>query len=85
MDELSLSINEIFIVSKVNLHKQEDLVLLCASRVVPCVALGAIRNMLFEGSQLKFSEILARVRDLNGSLVEVTGGEPLAQRNCIPF
>lgn len=39
----------------------------------------------YEGQQKTFSEILAQVRDFGCSLVEVTGGEPLAQRNCIPF
>jgi 7-carboxy-7-deazaguanine synthase len=39
----------------------------------------------FEGEQKSFSEILSQVRDFGCGLVEVTGGEPLAQRNCIPF
>ncbi|MEZ4814042.1 MAG: radical SAM protein [Bdellovibrionota bacterium] len=39
----------------------------------------------YEGEQKTFSEILAQLRDLSCQLVEVTGGEPLAQRNCIPF
>jgi 7-carboxy-7-deazaguanine synthase len=39
----------------------------------------------YEGTQKSFSEILAQVRDYSCNLVEVTGGEPLAQRNCIPF
>lgn len=39
----------------------------------------------FEGQAKSFSEILAQVRDHSCQLVEVTGGEPLAQKNCIPF
>lgn len=39
----------------------------------------------YEGTQKSFSEILSQVRDFSCNLVEVTGGEPLAQRNCIPF
>jgi 7-carboxy-7-deazaguanine synthase len=39
----------------------------------------------FEGTQKTFTEVLAQVRDFSCQLVEVTGGEPLAQRNCIPF
>jgi 7-carboxy-7-deazaguanine synthase len=39
----------------------------------------------YEGQSLKISEILARVADLHCPLVEVTGGEPLAQKNAIPL
>jgi 7-carboxy-7-deazaguanine synthase len=86
MDELSLSINEIFY----SLQGESSQ----AGRPCTFVRLKGCplrcswcdtEYAFFEGSQLKFSEILSRVRDLNGSLVEVTGGEPLAQRNCIPF
>ena len=38
-----------------------------------------------EGKVFSFAEILGRVREFNCPLVEVTGGEPLAQKNCIPF
>jgi 7-carboxy-7-deazaguanine synthase len=34
------------------------------------------------GQHLSLDEIMARVRDFNCQLVEVTGGEPLAQRNA---
>ena len=86
MDELSLSINEIFY----SLQGESSQ----AGRPCTFVRLKGCplrcswcdtEYAFFEGSQLKFSEILARVRDLGGSLVEVTGGEPLAQKNCIPF
>ncbi len=39
----------------------------------------------YEGEKKTFSELLSKVRDFGCSLVEVTGGEPLAQRNCVPF
>lgn len=39
----------------------------------------------YEGTQKSFAEILAQVRDFSCNLVEVTGGEPLAQPNSIPF
>lgn len=37
------------------------------------------------GERLSVSEILARVASLGLPLVEVTGGEPLAQPNCFPL
>jgi 7-carboxy-7-deazaguanine synthase len=39
----------------------------------------------YEGQSLKISEILARVADYACPLVELTGGEPLAQKNAIPL
>lgn len=39
----------------------------------------------FEGSNQSFDKVLEQVRDLNCSLVEVTGGEPLAQKSCLSF
>ena len=39
----------------------------------------------YEGAAQSFDTILKQVKDLNCNLVEVTGGEPLAQKNCIPL
>ena len=37
------------------------------------------------GSKMTLEEVLARVRDLGGNLVEVTGGEPLLQPDVYPL
>jgi len=37
------------------------------------------------GNRLSFDEIFARLADFGCPLVEVTGGEPLAQKNVFPF
>ena len=37
------------------------------------------------GTRMRFDEIFARLKDFGCSLVEVTGGEPLAQKNVFPF
>lgn len=37
------------------------------------------------GERLSFDEIFARLEDFGCNLVEVTGGEPLAQKNVFPF
>lgn len=37
------------------------------------------------GEHLSFEEIFAKVDELGCSLIEVTGGEPLAQKNAVPF
>jgi 7-carboxy-7-deazaguanine synthase len=37
------------------------------------------------GERLSFDEIFARLKDFGCRLVEVTGGEPLAQKNVFPF
>jgi 7-carboxy-7-deazaguanine synthase len=37
------------------------------------------------GVKMSFDEILAKLKDFNCNLVEVTGGEPLAQKNVFPF
>jgi 7-carboxy-7-deazaguanine synthase len=37
------------------------------------------------GSEMSLAEILAKVKDLGLPLVELTGGEPLAQKNCAPL
>ena len=36
-----------------------------------------------EGSEMSFDEILAKVKSYNCKLVEITGGEPLAQENVL--
>jgi 7-carboxy-7-deazaguanine synthase len=37
------------------------------------------------GTKLGFEEILAELEDFDCRLVEITGGEPLAQKNVFPF
>jgi 7-carboxy-7-deazaguanine synthase len=37
------------------------------------------------GERLKFDDIFAKLNDFGCRLVEVTGGEPLAQKNVFPF
>lgn len=37
------------------------------------------------GERIAFEEIFARLADFRCNLVEVTGGEPLAQKNVFPF
>jgi 7-carboxy-7-deazaguanine synthase len=37
------------------------------------------------GTKLNFDEIFAKLEDFGCKLVEVTGGEPLAQKNVFPF
>lgn len=37
------------------------------------------------GEKLSFSEIFSKLVDYNCNLVEITGGEPLAQKNVFPF
>lgn len=39
----------------------------------------------FGGKRITMDDVLKQVRDLGCPLVEVTGGEPLAQPNCIPL
>jgi 7-carboxy-7-deazaguanine synthase len=39
----------------------------------------------YGGTRMELSEVLARIAELGCPLVEVTGGEPLAQPNCIPL
>lgn len=37
------------------------------------------------GTRINFDEIFAKLKDFGCNLVEVTGGEPLAQKNVFPF
>ena len=37
------------------------------------------------GARLSFDEIFAKLKDFGCNLIEVTGGEPLAQKNAFPF
>lgn len=37
------------------------------------------------GERMSFDEILAKLKDYDCNLVEITGGEPLAQKNVFPF
>jgi len=38
-----------------------------------------------EGEYKSFEEILSKIKKYNCSLVEITGGEPLVQKNVLPF
>lgn len=37
------------------------------------------------GERMSFDEILAKLKEFDCNLVEITGGEPLAQKNVFPF
>jgi 7-carboxy-7-deazaguanine synthase len=37
------------------------------------------------GKRMSFEEILSKLKDFNCNLIEITGGEPLAQKNVFPF
>lgn len=37
------------------------------------------------GTRMSFDDILAKLKEFNCNLVEITGGEPLAQKNVFPF
>lgn len=37
------------------------------------------------GEKMSFEEVLTRLEELGCNLVEITGGEPLAQKNVFPF
>lgn len=37
------------------------------------------------GTRMNFDDILARLKEFNCNLVEITGGEPLGQKNVFPF
>ncbi len=39
----------------------------------------------YEGKDMEFDEILARVKELGNNLVELTGGEPLVQKESLPL
>jgi 7-carboxy-7-deazaguanine synthase len=53
----------------------------CNLRCVWCDA----AYTFYEGRTMTFDEVMDAVRGHPGKLVEVTGGEPLAQDNCLPF
>ena len=53
----------------------------CPMRCVWCDSVYTFTG----GTRLSFDEIFARLKDFGCSLVEVTGGEPLAQKNVFPF
>ena len=50
----------------------------CHLRCVWCDTTYAFQG----GGQMDLRDILTRCRELGGSLVEITGGEPLLQKNC---
>jgi 7-carboxy-7-deazaguanine synthase len=53
----------------------------CPLRCVYCDTAYAFHG----GERMSLEEILAKVDELGGRHVTVTGGEPLAQRNCLPL
>lgn len=53
----------------------------CPMRCVWCDS----EYTFFGGERISFEEIFKKLEDFGCSLVEVTGGEPLAQKNVFPF
>lgn len=53
----------------------------CPMRCVWCDSVYTFTG----GTHFSFEEIFARLNEFGCSLVEVTGGEPLAQKNVFPF
>src|SRR5688572_4625497 len=53
----------------------------CPMRCVWCDS----EYTFYGGEKISFDEILARLEEFGCRLVEVTGGEPLAQKNVFPF
>lgn len=53
----------------------------CPMRCVWCDSEYTFRG----GTRMSFDEILAKLQEFNCNLVEVTGGEPLAQKNVFHF
>ncbi len=39
----------------------------------------------YEGKEMSVQEMIDQIKKFNCNLVEVTGGEPLAQNECVPF
>ncbi|HEM48865.1 MAG TPA: radical SAM protein, partial [Caldithrix sp.] len=39
----------------------------------------------FEGDYKSFDDIFSEIKKYNCSLIEITGGEPLLQKNVMPF
>ena len=53
----------------------------CPMRCVWCDS----EYTFYGGEKMEFDKILAQLKELGCGLVEVTGGEPLAQKNVFPF
>ncbi len=53
----------------------------CPMRCVWCDS----EYTFYGGERIGFNEILAKLEEFGCNLVEVTGGEPLAQKNVFPF
>ena len=85
-DSLSLKINEIYYsLQGESTHSGRPCVFIrltyCNLRCSYCDTEYAF----FEGNDMILSEIVERVKSFNCQLVEVTGGEPLIQKNVIPL
>ena len=86
IDRLSLKINEIYYsIQGESTHSGRPCVFIrltyCNLRCTYCDT----EHAFFEGKELTLSEILERVKSFNCQLVEVTGGEPLIQKNVLPL
>jgi 7-carboxy-7-deazaguanine synthase len=86
MSDLSLRITEIFLsIQGESTHAGRPCAFVrltgCPMRCVWCDSVYTFTG----GERLSFEEIFAKLKEFGCNLVEVTGGEPLAQKNVFPF
>ncbi len=83
---LTLKINEIFFsiqgeTSRTGLPTVFIRLTGCPLRCVYCDTEYAFHD----GNKMTLAEIMQKISDYNTTLITVTGGEPLAQKNCMPL
>jgi len=83
---LTLKINEIFFsiqgeTSRTGLPTVFIRLTGCPLRCVYCDTEYAFHN----GNKMTLAEIMQKISDYKTTLITVTGGEPLAQKNCMPL